>query len=62
MNTVSCDFHIIVYKVHTMPKYISTHKKYWFMLQIVGDGDGLVSEKKCIFFYKTMDPGMNSGV
>lgn len=58
MNTASCDFHIIVYKVHTitMPKYISTHKKYWFMLQIVGDGGGLVSEKKMHFFLHNNGP------
>ena len=32
------------------------------MLQIVGDGSGLVSEKNAFFFYTTMDLGMNSGV
>ena len=33
------------------------------MLQIVGDGGGLVSEKKNeFFFHTTMDLGMNSGV
>ena len=48
MYTASCDFHIIVQTKYN--KYISTQKKYWFMLQIVGDGGGLVSEKKMHFF------------
>ena len=51
MFKASCDFHIIVQTKYN--KYISRQKKYWFMLQNVGEGGGLVSEKKIELFFST---------
>ena len=58
MYTASCDFHIIVQTKYN--KYISTQKNIGSCFKLLVMVVGLFPKKKCIFFYKTMDLGMNS--
>ena len=60
MYTASCDFHIIVQTKYN--KYISTQKNIGSCFKLLVMVVGLFPKKKCIFFYTTMDLGMNSGV